>query len=119
MKKKTILRNPGRYLWLFYYLPLFAWECIKANLDSAWRVMHPDLQIRPGIVKVKTGLKSDIGLTFLANTLTLKPGTMTVDVDKQNGFLYVHWVNVESQDVEGATRIIVEKFEKILKRIFE
>lgn len=108
-----------RYLWFLYYIPLFIWECFKANIDGAYRVMHPDLPIRPGIVKVKSNLKSDSGLTFLANTITLKPGTMTVDIDRDNGFLYVHWVNVESQDIEKATKIIVEKFEKILMRIFE
>jgi len=112
-------KNLKRYLWFLYYIPLFIWECFKANLDGAYRVIHPDLPMRPGIVKVKSNLKSDSGLTFLANTITLKPGTMTVDIDRDNGFLYVHWVNVESQDIEKATKIIVEKFEKILMRIFE
>jgi multicomponent Na+:H+ antiporter subunit E len=118
-KKVAVLKNFKRYLWFLYYIPLFIWECFKANLDGAWRVIHPDLPIRPGIVKVKAKLKSDAGLTFLANTITLKPGTMTVDIDKEGGFLYVHWVNVESQDIDKATKIIVEKFEKILMRIFE
>ena len=121
LEKKTVgsHKNFKRYLWLLYYIPLFIWECFKANLDGAYRVIHPDLPMRPGIVKVRTNLKSDSGLTFLANTITLKPGTMTVDIDRENGFLYVHWVNVESQDIEKATKIIVEKFEKVLMRIFE
>ena len=121
LEKKTVgsRKNFKRYLWFLYYIPLFIWECFKANLDGAYRVIHPDLPMRPGIVKVRTNLKSDSGLTFLANTITLKPGTMTVDIDRENGFLYVHWVNVESQDIEKATKIIVEKFEKVLMRIFE
>ena len=121
LEKKTVgsHKNFKRYLWFLYYIPLFIWECFKANLDGAYRVIHPDLPMRPGIVKVRTNLKSDSGLTFLANTITLKPGTMTVDIDRENGFLYVHWVNVESQDIEKATKIIVEKFEKVLMRIFE
>lgn len=109
----------GRYLWFLYYVPLFAWECFKANIDVACRVAHPALPIKPGIVKVKTGLKSDSGLTFLANSVTLTPGTLTVDVDKENGFLYVHWIDVREKDVEKATKIIVHRFEKVLKRIFE
>lgn len=112
-------KKPSRYLWFFYYIPVFAWECIKANFDGVGRVIHPNLPINPGIVKVRTTLKSDTGITFLANTLTLKPGTMTVDVDKENGFLYIHWVDVKTQDVEKATEILVVKFERILKRIFE
>lgn len=104
--------------WFICYLLLFLWECIKSNIDGAYRVTHPDLPITPGIVKVKTHLKSDIGLTFLANSLTLRPGTMTIDVDKENGFLYVHWMHVKRQDVEGATELIVKRFENILKKVF-
>jgi multicomponent Na+:H+ antiporter subunit E len=108
-----------RYLWLFYYLPLFFWECLKANIDVACRVINPDMPINPGIVKVKTSLKSDTGLTFLANSITLTPGTLSVDLDKEQGFLYVHWIDVQEKDVERATEIIVERFERILRRIFE
>lgn len=117
-KKTAFFKNFKRYLWFLYYIPLFIWECLKANLDGAYRVVHPDLPMRPGIVKVRTKLKSDAGLTILANTITLKPGTMTVDIDKEQGFIYVHWVNVESQEIEKATKIIIDKFERILMRIF-
>jgi multicomponent Na+:H+ antiporter subunit E len=117
--KPEIFKRLGRYLWFFYYIPLFLWECFKANLDGAYRVLHPGLPINPGIVKVKTTLRSETGLTFLTNSLTLKPGTMTVDIDKENGFLYIHWVDVKSQDIDVATQMIVSKFEKVLKRIFE
>ncbi len=103
----------------FQYIPLFIWECIKANIDGLLRVAHPNLPINPGIVKVKTTLKSDAALTFLANSLTLKPGTITVDIDKENGFLYIHWVDVRTQDVSMATEYIVRKFERVLQRIFE
>ena len=112
-------KNIIRYLWFLYYVPLFIWECVKANLEAAYRLVHPDLPIRPGIVKVKTVLRSDTALTFLANTITLKPGTMTVDIDKETGFLYVHWQDVKTQDIEKATELIVLRFERILKRIFE
>lgn len=110
-------RSPARYFWFLYYIPLFVWECLKANIDVVYRVAHPDLPIKPGIVKVKTKLKSDTGLTFLANSITLTPGTLSVDVDKENGFLYVHWINVK--DIERATQLIVHRFERILERIFE
>jgi multicomponent Na+:H+ antiporter subunit E len=117
--KTGFFKRPWRYLWLIYYFPLFAWECFKANIDGAYRVIHPDIPLRPGIVKVRTTLSSDTGLTFLANTLTLVPGTMTVDIDKAGGFLYVHWSVVKSEDIDKATEMIVARFEKILRRIFE
>ncbi len=108
-----------RYLWFLYYIPLFIWECIKANIDVAYRLAHPDLPIHPGIVKVKTELKSDTALTFLANSITLTPGTMSVDIDSENGFLYVHWIEVKAIDTQKATGIIVKKWENVLRKIFE
>ena len=113
------LLNPRRYFWALYYIPVFLWECLKANIDVAYRVLHPDLPIRPGIVKVKTSLKSDIALTFLANSITLTPGTMCVDIDRKEGILYIHWINVLDDSIDGATEIISAKFERILKGIFE
>ena len=119
IKRPHVFKSINRYLWFLYYVPLFIWECIKANIDVAYRVIHPDLPINPGIVKVKTTLKSDTGLTFLANTITLTPGTMSVDIDEENGFLYIHWIDVKDKDIQKATEIIVKMFEDVLRRIFE
>lgn len=119
IRKPYSLRNATRYIWFLYYIPLFLWECLKANIDVAYRVIHPNIPIKPGIVKVKTILKSNTALTLLANSITLTPGTMSVDVDKNKGFLYIHWINVKDADIEIATKLIVKKFEDVLKRIFE
>ncbi len=119
VKRPHHFKQITRYLWFLYYIPLFAWECIKSNIEVAYLVIHPGLPINPGIVKVKTTLKSDTGLTFLANSITLTPGTMSVDIDEENGYLYIHWINVKDKDIEKATEIIVKTFEDVLKRIFE
>jgi len=111
----TFFRRAG---WLIAYVPVFTWALIVANFDVAYRVIHPAMPIRPGIVKVKTNLKSREGRTMLANSITLTPGTMTVDLT-DDGYLYIHWINVKHEDVEGATRDIVERFERIIGRIFE
>ncbi len=119
VQRPHLLKHVKRYLWFLYYIPIFLWEMFKANIDVAYRVSHPNLPIKPGIVKVKTSLKSDTGLTFLANSITLTPGTLTVDIDRDGGFLYVHWINVKDKDIEGATEKIAKRFERILTRIFE
>lgn len=107
-----------RYFWAIAYIPVLIFWCIIANLDVAYRVLHPNLPIKPGIVKVKTKLKSKSGLTALANSITLTPGTMSIEVDP-DGYLYVHWIYVKTDDIEKATEIIVRRLEKILERIFE
>jgi len=109
--------NPLRYLIFIYYIPIFFYHCIKANFDVMYRVIHPDLPIKPGIVKVKTNLTTDIGKTFLANSITLTPGTMTVDLEDE--YLYIHWIWVEDTDLDRTTKLIPEKFEKHLKGVFE
>ena len=111
--------HPIRYLWFAYYVHMFLWECLKANIDVARMVLHPKLPINPGIVKVRTTLKSDTGLTFLANSITLTPGTLAVDIAPKEGIIYVHWIDVKTQDKEKATQLIVSKFERILRKIFE
>lgn len=104
---------------LFYsiaYLFVFIIELIKSNLDVAIRVISPKLPINPGIVKVKTVLNTELGRMILANSITLTPGTLSVDI--RDEFIYVHWINVEGKDIETATDSIVKKFEKYLKEIY-
>jgi multicomponent Na+:H+ antiporter subunit E len=76
------------------------------------------MPINPGIVKIKTNLKTDSGITALANSITLTPGTLVVDVT-DDGYLYIHWINVKAEDVEQATKQIAERFEWFIRRIFE
>jgi multicomponent Na+:H+ antiporter subunit E len=101
---------------IVYIFVLFK-EIIKANLDVAYRVIHPKMPINPGIVVIKTSLKQDVAKTILANSITLTPGTFTLDIF--DDIFLIHWINVQSKDTEGATKIIGEKFEKYLRVIFK
>ena len=114
---KARVLHPHRYLWAVAYLFIFLWECVKANLDVAYRVLHPGLPVKPGIVKARTSLVTDVGKTFLANSITMTPGTITVDI--AGDYFYIHWIYVRSKDPEVYTHQILGRFEKYLKRIFE
>jgi len=111
------LLQPKRYFWFVIYLFIFVWECVKANLDVAYRVLHPAMPIRPGIVKVKTTLKSDMAKMLLANSITMTPGTISVDIIDE--YLYIHWIYIRSEDPEVYTPMITGAFEKYIKRIIE
>jgi multicomponent Na+:H+ antiporter subunit E len=117
-KEHRVFISPLRLFWLLVYLPVFFYYMVIANLDVLYRALHPKMPIRPGIVKIKTNLKTESGITALANSITLTPGTLTVDLT-DDGFLYIHWINVKSDDIEQATKLISQKFEWFLKRIFE
>ncbi|MHC4572672.1 MAG: Na+/H+ antiporter subunit E [Planctomycetota bacterium] len=117
-KEYRVFVSPVRVFWALVYIPVFFYYVIKANLDVVYRALHPAMPIKPGIVKIKTILKTDSGITALANSITLTPGTLTVDLT-DDGFLYVHWINVKSDDMEQATELIARRFEWFLKKIFE
>ena len=117
-KEHHVFISPVRVFWFLAYVPVFVYFLIRANFDVVYRALHPKMPIRPGIVKIKTNLKTDSAITALANSITLTPGTMTVDVT-DDGFLYIHWINVKSDDIEQATKSISQTFEWFIKRIFE
>jgi len=112
------LLNPVSYFWMFVYLFVFSYYAIKGGVDVAWRVLHPAIPISPGIVKVRSVLKTETGRTALANSITLTPGTLTIEVT-DDGIFYVHWLNVRSVDEEAAAEQILRRFEWFIQRIFE
>lgn len=114
----TAWLNPVRLFWFLVYVGVFGFYVVKANFDVAYRIVHPAMPIRPGIVKVKTTLKTRMGIAMLANAIALTPGTLTVHAE-ENGDLYVHWINVKATDVEGASAYIVRRFEWLIRRILE
>jgi len=98
------------------YYGYFFQQLVKSNLKLTAIVLSPDLPINPGIVKVRTKLKSRMGRLMLTNSITLTPGTLTVELDGE--WLYVHWVTVESTDIDAATAQIVAGFERYLEVMY-
>ena len=117
-KEHNVFISPVRIFWFLVYIPVFFYYVIVANIDVAYRVLHPKMPINPGIVKIKTNLKTDSGITALANSITLTPGTLTIDLT-DDGFLYIHWINVKSTDIEEATKRIGQRFEYFIAKMFE
>ena len=117
------LYNPARLLTLLVYcLGAFMIELTKANIDVAKRALSPKLPVNPGIVKVPVGLKSEYGLSMLANSITLTPGTITMDVaEDTNGqnWFYIHWIDVAETDHEKAGDAIKGTLEKWVGRIWK
>lgn len=105
---------------LILYIFVFIKELIKANIDVAKRALNPKLPIKPGIVKVPTEMKSDYGLAMLANSITLTPGTITMDIAEENGknFIYIHWIDVATTDSKKAGEAIKGTLENWVRRIW-
>ncbi|HPE55569.1 MAG TPA: Na+/H+ antiporter subunit E [Bacteroidales bacterium] len=108
--------TPKSFAYAFGFVGVFWIELFKSNFDVARRVLTPSLPINPGIVEVKTRLKSNIGKMLLANAITLTPGTLTVDILGDR--MFIHWIDVSSTDINEATHAIVSKFEKYLEVMY-
>ncbi|OPL07862.1 MAG: cation:proton antiporter [delta proteobacterium ML8_F1] len=107
----------GAIKFLVVYVPVFLWELVKANIDVAFRVLNPRMPINPGFVKIPTGIKGDYGRLALANSITLTPGTLSVDGDENH--LYVHWIDVMGESQKERGELVSGPFEDILGGIFK
>ncbi len=113
--------NPVKLFRLLgYWLFTFPAELIKANINMARICFTGCTDVNPGIVKVPVGLKSDYGQAALANSITLTPGTITLDIAEEEGqtYYYIHWIDVKATG-EEAGEAIKGKLEKGLKGVWE
>ena len=104
-------------VFLVWYLPVFVWQLLLANLDVAKRVLNPKLPLRPGFVEIKTDLEGDFAKLMLANSITLTPGTLSLDV--KGNSVFVHTVDVPGTTKEEHKAAISARFERILGVIFK
>jgi multicomponent Na+:H+ antiporter subunit E len=92
------------------YLMLLLKEIVLANISVAKIVLSPKMNISPCIVRLKTQLKSSLHRAILANSITLTPGTLTVQLKEDE--LVVHCLVKEN-----IPDLIHSKFEKLLLKI--
>ncbi|WP_423745278.1 Na+/H+ antiporter subunit E (plasmid) [Haladaptatus sp. SPP-AMP-3] len=81
------------------YVVVFIKDLILANIDVAYRVLLPSMPIEPGVVVVPLRVQTDGAITTIANSITLTPGTITMDYDEETNALYVH--SIDATDTDG------------------
>jgi len=103
--------HPLAPIHLVLYLVTFFIALLRANLDVARRVLTPSLPLAPGVVEIETRLRSPLGQMLLANSITLTPGTLTVDIIGDR--LLIHWIDTSAgRDLTAATNAISRSFER-------
>jgi len=121
VKKSFRMLNPVRWiLFVVYVVAPFFVAMAKANIDVAYRVITG--KINPGIVRISPDLKTDLGITMLANSITLTPGTLSVDIDEDKNDLYIHWINVKKEALDKKPvdcKFVCGNFPKWIRRIAE
>jgi multicomponent Na+:H+ antiporter subunit E len=98
----------GRFvLYLFWLL----WSVLQSNFQVAYLVLHPKMPIQPGLLRLRTKLRNRTGHIMLANSITLTPGTITVDFDDGN-------YSVHALVPSAAQSLLNAKMQSQLERIF-
>ena len=92
--EKKLLKS----LRLLIYIPWELWQIVIANIDVAYRVLHPKMPIDPLIIEFETTLRGEFSLLTLANSITLTPGTITILVEPERGKFLVHAIAKEPAD---------------------
>ena len=97
--------HPVHLSWrILFYWPWLLWEIAKANVAVARIILHPALPIAPVMLKAPTSQRSELGQVIYANSITLTPGTVSVDVEESA--IHVHCLNrdlaasIESGDMD-------------------
>lgn len=109
--EETTLFSPGKILLFVKFIFVMLIEIIKSNWQVAKIVLSPSLPISPSFVKVKKTFEKDFDKVIFGNSVTLTPGTLTVDIDEE-GFL-VHALTKEA--AEGLEGSIIEEFVRKLE----
>jgi multicomponent Na+:H+ antiporter subunit E len=104
---------PRIYL-LIGFLVLIVVKVYIASFRIAWKVITGN--INPRIVHFRSRLRSDMARVALANSITLTPGTLTLDLDEDH--LVVHWLEASTTHSGYAARLVARPFERWLKRIW-
>jgi multicomponent Na+:H+ antiporter subunit E len=113
---RDIRVTPERAYHFVLYTGVFLVELVRANINMMRYVFAPRIDIKPGIVKIKTKLTTPVGRLALANSIALTPGSLVIDIEGDS--LFVHWLDVKTTGPDEATRAIAGPFEEHLEKTF-
>jgi multicomponent K+:H+ antiporter subunit E len=109
----TPVRKPIR---LFAFLGVLVGDIVVSNIVVAKQVLGVPERLQPGFVAIPLDLKEALPITILASTISLTPGTVSIEITKDRKTLYVHALHVESET--DLVDRIKYRYEKPLKEIF-
>jgi multicomponent Na+:H+ antiporter subunit E len=108
--------SPERLHHFIKYSGIFVVELVRANINMMRYVFAPHIDIKPGVVEIKTKLKTPLGRLALANSIALTPGSLVIDIEGDS--MFIHWLDVKTTDPDEATRLIAGPFEQHLEKAF-
>jgi multicomponent Na+:H+ antiporter subunit E len=101
----------GRMFRFIVYVPWLLWEITLANVEIAYLVLNPKPLVDPQIVRFKPDVKTNLGIVTLANSITLTPGTVTVEANKEEFVIHAIWQKSAEGIISGEMQRKVKKIE--------
>jgi multicomponent Na+:H+ antiporter subunit E len=109
--KPDLKTETGRVFKFIVYIPWLLWEIILANFEIAYLVLNPKPLVDPQLVRFKNDLKTDLGIVTLAHSITLTPGTVTVEADREEFVIHAIWQKSADGIISGEMQRKVKKIE--------
>lgn len=106
IENRVLIRIWRIVLYFLYFLWKFLLSVIRVSMD----ILTPNESLRTGVVAIPLDVKGDFGITLLANSLTLTPGSVTMDISDDRTVLYLHTMHLTT--VEEVRRDVKEGFER-------
>lgn len=98
------------------YLLMLMGDIIVSNVEVAIQVLGPVRKISPGFIAIPLDITQDLPITLLASSISLTPGTVSLEVSEDKLWLYVHVLNLTDEAAIIAN--IKQRYEAPLKEIF-
>ncbi|MCH8568453.1 MAG: Na+/H+ antiporter subunit E [Balneolales bacterium] len=98
---------------IFYFIKELFISSIRVAID----VMKPSFKMQSGIIGIPLDANTDLEKTLLANSISLTPGTLSLDYSKDGKTLYIHAMYVDNGDIEAVRTSIKEGMEKRILQI--
>lgn len=112
-EEKVCIRKPLTLIKLVFVV---LYDILASNIIVAYLVLSPNSKLKPSFLIVDLDIQSPLGISLLANTISLAPGTLTCDVTQDRKQLILHTLHVD--DVEQAIADIKRRYEKPLMEVF-
>ncbi len=115
--KADLKTETGRVFKFIVYIPWLLWKIILANVEIAYLVLNPKPLVDPQIVRFKNDLKTDLGIVTLAHSITLTPGTVTVEANREEFVIHAIWQKSADGIIGGEMQQKVKKIEGEVMKI--
>jgi len=111
--EKVYIKSP---LTLIKLLGTVLWDIVAANTIVAKLILGKNENLNPAFFYIELDIDTPIGISLLANTISLTPGTVSCDVTPDGKRLLVHALHIE--DIPATIKEIKQRYEAPLKKVF-